>query len=242
MPAWRSISLWMDQLDEPLLPRPSLAQDLDLDVAIIGAGYTGLWTAYYLKRQAPQLNIALIEAQTAGFGASGRNGGWLMGNLLGEDRLLAGLSPEQRRASFDLLHGIPDEVAQVLEREGIDCDYRKGGVLYCAARYPEQETNLRQYLDKLYAQGLNQDDYRWLDPAQLAQQIRLARPYGGIYAPHCATIQPAKLVRGLARAVERLGVPIYENSPVSHWQSGSLQTAKASVRSAGSCRRWRATR
>ncbi|PMY36180.1 FAD-dependent oxidoreductase [Pseudomonas sp. GW456-L14] len=230
MPAWRNISLWMDQLDEPLLARPSLEQDLDVDVAIIGAGYTGLWTAYYLKRLAPTLNIAIVEAQTAGFGASGRNGGWLMGNLLGEDRLLAGLSPEQRRASFDLLHGIPDEVAIVLEREGIDCDYRKGGVLYCTARYPEQEITQRRYLDKLYRQGLDERDYRWLSPEQLAQQIRVAKAYGGIYAPHCATIQPAKLVRGLARAVERLGVPIYENSPVSHWQAGSLQTAKASVR------------
>ncbi|WP_185057602.1 NAD(P)/FAD-dependent oxidoreductase, partial [Pseudomonas chlororaphis] len=199
MPAWRNISLWMDQLDEPLLARPSLEQDLDVDVAIIGAGYTGLWTAYYLKRLAPTLNIAIVEAQTAGFGASGRNGGWLMGNLLGEDRLLAGLSPEQRRASFDLLHGIPDEVAIVLEREGIDCDYRKGGVLYCAARYPEQEITQRRYLDTLYRQGLDERDYRWLSPEQLAQQIRVAKAYGGIYAPHCATIQPAKLVRGLAR-------------------------------------------
>ena len=230
MPAWRNISLWMDQLDEPLLARPSLEQDLDVDVAIIGAGYTGLWTAYYLKRLAPTLNIVIVEAQTAGFGASGRNGGWLMGNLLGEDRLLAGLSPEQRRASFDLLHGIPDEVASVLEREGIDCDYRKGGVLYCAARYPEQEITQRRYLDKLYRQGLDERDYRWLSPEQLARQICVAKAYGGIYAPHCATIQPAKLVRGLARAVERLGVPIYENSPVSHWQAGSLQTARASVR------------
>ncbi|WP_277588702.1 NAD(P)/FAD-dependent oxidoreductase [Pseudomonas chlororaphis] len=230
MPAWRNISLWMDQLDEPLLARPSLEQDLDVDVAIIGAGYTGLWTAYYLKRLAPTLNIAIVEAQTAGFGASGRNGGWLMGNLLGEDRLLAGLSPEQRRASFDLLHGIPDEVAIVLEREGIDCDYRKGGVLYCAARYPEQEITQRHYLDTLYRQGLDERDYRWLSPEQLARQICVAKAYGGIYAPHCATIQPAKLVRGLARAVERLGVPIYENSPVSHWQAGSLQTARASVR------------
>ncbi|MDF9769921.1 cysteine synthase [Pseudomonas rhodesiae] len=71
MAAWRNISLWMDQLDDPLIARPCLEHDLDVDVAIIGAGYTGLWTAYYLKRQAPQLNIALIEAQTAGFGASG---------------------------------------------------------------------------------------------------------------------------------------------------------------------------
>jgi glycine/D-amino acid oxidase-like deaminating enzyme len=221
----------MDQLDEPLLARPALEQDLDIDVAIIGAGYTGLWTAYYLKRQAPDLNIAIIEAQTAGFGASGRNGGWLMGNLLGEDRLLAGLSPEQRRASYDLLHAIPDEVEIVLEREGIDCDYRKGGALYCAARYPEQEASLRQYLDKLYKQGLNESDYRWLSPEQLAQQIRVAKPFGGIYAPHVATIHPAKLVRGLARTVERMGVRIYENSAVTQWQSGSLRTAKASVRS-----------
>jgi Glycine/D-amino acid oxidases (deaminating) len=74
----------MDQLGEDLTPRPSLEHDLDVDVAIIGAGYTGLWTAYYLKRHAPELSIAIVEAQTAGFGASGRNGGWLMGNLLGK--------------------------------------------------------------------------------------------------------------------------------------------------------------
>lgn len=232
MPAWRTISLWMDQLDDPLLARPSLEHDLDVNVAIIGAGYTGLWTAYYLKRQAPELNIAIIEAQTAGFGASGRNGGWLMGNLLGEDRLLAGLTPEQRRASFDLLHGIPDEVAQVLAREGIDCDYRKGGALYCAARYPEQESSLRLYLDKLYAQGLTEADYRWLNPQQLAEQLRIAKPFGAVYASHVATINPAKLVRGLARVVERMGVKIYENSPVTHWQSGRLRTAKAGVRAA----------
>jgi glycine/D-amino acid oxidase-like deaminating enzyme len=220
----------MDQLDEPLLARPALEQDLDVDVAIIGAGYTGLWTAYYLKRQAPGLNIAIIEAQIAGFGASGRNGGWLMGNMLGEDRLLADLPPEQRRASFDLLHGIPDEVGTVLEREGIDCDFRKGGALYCAARYPEQEASLRHYLDKLYRQGLTESAYRWLSPVELAQQIRVARPYGGIYAPHVATIHPAKLVRGLARTVERMGVAIYENSPVTHWQSGGLRTADVGVR------------
>src|SRR5476649_433444 len=227
----RSISLWMDQLQEPLTSRPALREDLDVDVAIIGAGYTGLWTAYYLKRQAPELRIAIVESNFAGFGASGRNGGWLMGNLLGEDRLLAGLSPERRRASFDLLHAIPDEVADVIAHEGIDCDYRKGGVLYCAARYPEQEASLRSYLDKLYRQGLTENDYRWLNPEQLAQQIRVAKPYGGIYAPHVATINPAKLVRGLARTVERMGVKIYESSPVTHWQSGSLRTAKAQVRS-----------
>lgn len=210
MPAWRSISLWMDQLEENLCPRPSLEQDLDVDVTIIGAGYTGLWTAYYLKRHAPELSIAIVEAQTAGFGASGRNGGWLMGNLLGEDRLLAGLSPERRRESFDLLHAIPDEVKAIIDREGIACDYRKGGALYCAARYPEQEVSLRRYLADLYGQGLNESDYRWLSPDELAQQLRVAKSYGGIFTPHVATLHPAKLVRGLARAVERMGVRIFE--------------------------------
>ena len=105
MSAWRHLSLWMNQLDDPLEARPSLEESLEVDVAIVGAGYTGLWTAYYLKRRAPQLRVAIVEAETAGFGASGRNGGWLMGNLLGEDGLLAGLPPERRRAGYDLLHG-----------------------------------------------------------------------------------------------------------------------------------------
>lgn len=230
MSAWRHLSLWMNQLDDPLEARPSLEESLEVDVAIVGAGYTGLWTAYYLKRRAPQLRVAIVEAETAGFGASGRNGGWLMGNLLGEDGLLAGLPPERRRAGYDLLHGIPDEVARVLQEEGIDCDYRKGGVLYCAARYPEQERRLRAYLHDLYAEGLDESDYRWLTPQELDQQLRIPGSYGAIHSPHCATIQPARLARGLARAVERLGVRLFEKSRVLHWQRGLLRTERGELR------------
>ncbi len=230
MSEWRSISLWMDQLEETLKPRAALAGSIDLDVAIIGAGYTGLWTAYYLKQQAPALRVAVIEAEFAGFGASGRNGGWLMGNLLGEDRLLHGLPHAQRRAAFDLLHGIPDEVARVVTAEGIDCDLRKAGVLYCAARYPEQVGRLQAQLQALRAEGLGETDYRWLPPQELGEQLRLANAYGAIYSPHCATIQPARLVRGLAACVERLGVPIYEGSRVLDWQPGRLRTAGGEIR------------
>ncbi|MGG4641872.1 NAD(P)/FAD-dependent oxidoreductase [Pseudomonas aeruginosa] len=233
MSAWRHLSLWMNQLDDPLEARPSLEESLEVDVAIVGAGYTGLWTAYYLKRRAPQLRVAIVEAETAGFGASGRNGGWLMGNLLGEDGLLAGLPPERRRAGYDLLHGIPDEVARVLQEEGIDCDYRKGGVLYCAARYPEQERRLRAYLHDLYAEGLDESDYRWLTPQELDQQLRIPGSYGAIHSPHCATIQPARLARGLARAVERLGVRLFEKSRVLHWQRGLLRTERGELRAEG---------
>lgn len=226
---WRNISLWMDQLDDPLQARPSLQHDTQADVAIIGAGYTGLWTAYYLKRYAPQLRVVILEAETAGFGASGRNGGWLMGNLLGEDHLLAALPSAARKASFDLLHAIPDEVAEVVAREGIDCDLRKGGVLYCAARYPEQEVRLRDYLEHLRELGLGEDDYRWLSPSELAAQLRVANAYGALYSPHCATIQPAKLVRSLARSVDDMGVELYERSPVIDWQPGQVRTSQARV-------------
>ncbi len=227
---WRSISLWMDTLDEDITPRPALSGSHEVDVAIIGAGYTGLWTAYYLKRQAPELKIAIVEAQFAGFGASGRNGGWLMGNLLGEDRALAPLPADVRKASFDLLHGIPDEVAGVLQREGIDCDFRKGGILYCAARYPEQEKRLRDQLADLHAEGLDESDYRWMSPEELNGQLRVANPYGGIFTPHCATIQPARLVRGLARAVERLGVQLFEQSPATDWQPGLVRTGQGELK------------
>lgn len=230
MTDWRTISLWMDQLEQPLHPRCALSEDMQADVAIIGAGYTGLWTAYYLKQQAPHLKIVILEAETAGFGASGRNGGWLIGDMLGSARMLAGLSAEARHEAHTLLHGIPDAVAQVLQREAISCDYRKGGSLYCAARYPEQEVALRAQLQAARKLGLGEDDYRWLAPQELASQLRIANPYGAIFSPHCATIQPARLVRGLADCVERLGVRIFEQSRVTDWQSGLMRTAHGSVK------------
>lgn len=230
MQPWHTLSLWLDQLGASLTPRPALTQDLHADVAIIGAGYTGLWTAYYLKCQAPQLRIVILEGEIAGYGASGRNGGWLMGNLLGQDRLLADLPNAARHSAHALLHGIPDEVARVLEQEQIACDYRKGGVLYCAARYPEQRSSLLNQLADLRAQGFNEQDYRWLTPFDLGKQLQLANAYGAIYTPHCATIQPAKLVRGLAQRVAAMGVEVYEQSRVMDWQSGLLRTATGSVR------------
>ncbi|NWK77675.1 FAD-binding oxidoreductase [Aquitalea sp. LB_tupeE] len=223
------ISLWMEQLGDSLSPRPALTGDIEADVAIVGAGYTGLWTAYYLKQQLPALRVVVLEAEIAGFGASGRNGGWVIGEVLGEDRLLAGLNPDARALSRKLLHDIPDEVGRVIAREGIDCHYRKGGVLYCAARYPEQEARLRQQLADWRDHGHGEDDYRWLDVAALNSRLRLATPYGAVYSPHVATIQPARLVRGLAECVERLGVQIYEQSRVTHWQPGSLHTAQGRV-------------
>jgi glycine/D-amino acid oxidase-like deaminating enzyme len=226
----RNISLWMSQLEENLAPRPPLAADITSDIVIIGAGYTGLWTAYYLKTRAPALNIVVLEAEIAGFGASGRNGGWVMGAMLGEERLIGHLPEPQRRESWALLHAIPDEVGRITAAEGIACDFRKGGTLTCAARYPEQERRLRAALQSSYEEGLSEADAYWLDPAQLTQQLRIPSALGAIYTPHCATIQPARLARGLAATVARLGVAIYEQSAVTDWQPGEVRTAQGCVR------------
>lgn len=219
------ISLWMEQAEPLRVQREPLETDLDIDIAIIGAGFTGLWTAYYLKQHKPDLRIALFEQKCVGYGASGRNGGWLLGEMAGQELLLSRLSSDERTAYYGLIKQIPDSVEQVLLREGIDCGYRKGGTLVCAARYPEQLRRLRSELAELHAEGFDESDYRWLDRAELAEQVGMANAYGAIYSPHCATVQPAQLVLGLAAAVERLGVTIYERSPVAQWQPGELSVS-----------------
>lgn len=224
------ISLWMDQLPaESLRPRAALRGSLQADVVIIGAGYTGLWTAYYLKRSQPALRVVVLEAQIAGYGASGRNGGWVMGELAGEDTLLAGLDAATRQRCQALLRDIPDEVGRVLARERLDCDYRKGGVLYCAARYPEQAQRLRAQLADWQRHGHGDADFRWLDVPALQQQLRLAGAYGAVYSPHVATIQPARLVRELARRVEEMGVLLFEHSPVLRIEGREAVTAHGRV-------------
>lgn len=223
------ISLWMDDPAIQRQVRPRLESTLSVDVAIIGAGFTGLWTAYYLKKHNPSLTIAIVEAEYAGFGASGRNGGWLIGGLMGEDQLLSTLPEDERRNKRQLLFSIPDEVAAVLQQEQIDCHYRKGGVIYAAARYSEQEVWLRKWLDELYNTGCTYADFAWLTPEALSDKVNVSRGLGAIYSPHCATIQPARLVQGLGEAVERIGVTVYEQTPVTDWQPGRLTTPAGQV-------------
>lgn len=230
MTDWRNISFWMTQQDEPLTPRPALQHDLDVDIAIIGAGYTGMWSAYYLKQQQPSLRIAILEAEMAGFGASGRNGGWVIGGLLGEERMLARLPEAERHDMHAVLQDIPDEIGRVVAKEEIACDFRKGGVLYCAARYPEQEARMRKWLTTLHSLGYTEADYHWLNPSELAAQLRVDRAFGALFSPHVATIQPASLARGLARTLEKLGVQIFEQTRVTGWQTGQVTTATATVR------------
>jgi glycine/D-amino acid oxidase-like deaminating enzyme len=212
-PDYRSLSLWHETLSESLEPRPPLASDEHVDVAIVGAGYTGLWSAYYLKAHAPEIRVAVVEAEIAGFGASGRNGGWCLGLLAGGEADLA--DPALRDGALRLQRAIfetVDEVGRVCEREGIDCHYAKGGTLSIATVEAHRE-RLRGELEHWRALGFGEEDCRWLAPEECAARLRTSSNLGGLFMPHCAAIHPARLARGLAEVVERRGVALYERSP-----------------------------
>ncbi|HEX8827085.1 MAG TPA: FAD-dependent oxidoreductase [Xanthobacteraceae bacterium] len=230
MSKYSDTSFWFGTLGETVVPRPALDGHIEADVAIVGAGYTGLWTAYYLKLHAPHLRVVILEAETAGFGASGRNGGWVAGYVTGLEKYVAHLPVAGKRATCNMLFHNVDAIKQVLDTEGIDADFHKGGVIYAAARFREQEKRQRELLAQLYAAGHTEDDCFWLDREALESKVRLRGGYGGIFKRHCATINPAKMVRGLAKAVERRGVEIYEQSRVTSISSGRVSTATGSVK------------
>ena len=214
----------IDGASNAVCQRSALSQDIVLDVAIIGAGYSGLWTAYYLKRDNPSLKIAIFEADTVGQGASGRNGGWLMGGFSGDIDYLNQCRGEQRVLAKALIHSAIEEVGAVCQRHNIDCDLVHGGNLRVAARYPEQLLRLQKELTYWRNEGFGEEDVRWLDGSSLSSHINMHQGQAALFTPHCARIHPAKLVTGLASAVESLGVRIYENTRVSLSPSHQLGT------------------
>ncbi|GAA0581066.1 FAD-dependent oxidoreductase [Paractinoplanes ferrugineus] len=209
-------SFWLDSLG-PITPRPPLAGSIDVDVAIVGGGYTGLWTAYYLAQTAPHLAVAVIEAEYCGFGASGRNGGWASGLFpVPEAKLTSRYGPSRAAAMHAALAGAVDEVGRAAAAEGIDCDYAKGGTI-TLARTPAQVRR-------------QQGSAGFLDAAEASAICGAAGVLGGVYSPDCAALHPAKLVRGLADAVAARGVQIYEGTRVRRIARGLVETSAGTVR------------
>jgi glycine/D-amino acid oxidase-like deaminating enzyme len=211
--------------------RPALACDLDVDVAIVGGGYTGLWTAYYLRQADPTLRVAVLEAEHAGFGASGRNGGWLSGTATGDRERYAREGGRDgairlERAAIATLY----EVERVCEQEAIDADLVRGGTLHVAqsaaqlARLHEELEHEREW------GGLGEDDLRLLEVDELRTRLRVAGALGASFTPHCARIHPAKLVRSLAAAVERRGATIYEGTRALQIGNRQVATSHGRVR------------
>ena len=221
---YRALSFWHDTVPDDLTPRAPLPGDLDVDVAIIGGGLTGLWTAYYLHERDPSLRIAVLEKHIAGFGASGRNGGWCsalfptgvagLEKRHGRDAAIA-----MRRAMIETV----DEVGRVTAAEGIDCDFQRGGTLV----YARSGTQLAAAKAEVAEAG------RFgVDRLELRDVTGAAGALGAMFDPACARLHPAKLVRGLARVLERRGVTVFEQTEVTSWSPGEVQTSRGTVRCA----------
>ena len=227
---YRKLSYWHDSAPGSLEPRPSLENDLEADIVIVGAGFTGLWTAYYLKQIDPSLDITILEAEIAGFGASGRNGGWCAAYLSGIDEWLD--DPVHREGAVrlqKLMFETVPEIGHVTRQESIDCHFEQSGALEIAV-IPPQLSRLREELDHMRSFGFGEEDYRWLDRNELQETLKVDQGLAGIHMQHCAAVHPFRLARGLAEAVAGLGVSIYEKSPVLEINKNELLTPLGRVK------------
>ncbi|MGH9171305.1 MAG: NAD(P)/FAD-dependent oxidoreductase [Acidimicrobiales bacterium] len=230
----REVSHWFAQLDETepddLCRRPPLSGSRGADVCIVGAGFTGLWTAYELLRASPSLEVVVLEAEFTGYGASGRNGGAVIAQLNGSRSYWdakggPGAAVRMERA----IQAAVDEVGRAIKREGILCGFAKGGVLV-AARNELEAMRLRASVEADRDAGFGPEDSAFLDAKEANKRIGVDHLVGARYSPHSASIHPGALVRGLGRAVERLGATIHEGTIVSGIEPHVAHTAYGDVK------------
>ncbi len=229
---YRRLSLWHEAPELSWAPRPALPGDLVADVAVVGGGYTGLWAAYYLAQADPTLRIVVLEAEVAGFGASGRNGGWCSALFPASLDRLARISPLGRAgamAQHRAMRASVDEVGHVAAAEQIDCDYAKGGTVVLA-RSASQLRAAQEEVAHARAWGRGDDELALLDAGQARARVGAEGTVGATYTPDCAAVHPARLVRGLARAAERLGVTVHEQTRVLRIEPGRAVTDRGVVR------------
>lgn len=230
MDDYRHLSLWHDTAGEELVPRTSLATSLDVDVVIVGAGYTGLWTAYYLKESDPSLRLAIVESEIAGFGASGRNGGWCAGEIAGNREKMASTAGRGAVVALERqMFATVDEVARVVSREGIDCHFHKGGIV-TFARSPAQVLRLQKRIEYERSWGFGPEDFSWIPQSEVDRLGRVSDSHGALFTPHAAAIHPLRLVRGLARVVEARGVRIFERTRARSVEPGLVRTEGGDIK------------
>ncbi|MGW1432835.1 NAD(P)/FAD-dependent oxidoreductase [Streptomyces sp. NPDC002431] len=220
------ISFWYADQGVPLGREP-LPGDSTADVCIVGGGYTGLWTAYYLKKAVPFLNITVLEAKFCGYGASGRNGGWLYNGIAGRDRYAKLHGHEAAVRLQQAMNETVDEVVRVAAEEGIDADIHQGGVLEVAYT-PAQLARLKDFHSVEIAFG--ETDRVLRGARETCERVNVAGAVGSSWTPHGARLHPVKLVQGLAATVEALGVTVHESTPVTEITPKHARTPYGTVR------------
>jgi glycine/D-amino acid oxidase-like deaminating enzyme len=222
--------LWRDTAGADPPPRPALDGHRSVDVAVVGAGFTGLWTAYYLLTTQPGLRVVVVEAESVGFGASGRNGGWCSALFpTGVAALARRYGRKAALAHQQAMRATVDEVARVVEREGVDCHLAKGGTV-SVARTAAQMSRAEAEVTAAREWQATPSDLALLRREGMAEHVRAAGALGGTYTPHCAAVQPLRLVRGLASAVERHGGVVHENTRATALEPGVVRTTRGDVR------------
>ena len=211
----------------PVTARPPLPGDTTVDVAIVGGGYTGLWSAYYLQQLDPSLRIAVLDKEVSGFGASGRNGGWCSAlYAVTPSTLAAEHGRDAARAQWHAMRDSVDEIERVCTNEAVEADVVRGGTVVLARSQPQ--------LERARAEVAESDEYdldvSLLDAADASRRVNATDVLGATFTPHCAALQPAKLARGLAELVERRGAAIYEQTAVTGVEDHCVRTGRGTVR------------
>ncbi|WP_022881039.1 NAD(P)/FAD-dependent oxidoreductase [Gryllotalpicola ginsengisoli] len=223
------VSFWWSQLGLPA-PTEPLDGSIRADVCIVGGGYTGLWTAYYLKRAQPGLRVVVLEQRFAGYGASGRNGGWLANSITGgRERYLASHGREAVARFQAAANDAVDEVIRVAAAEGIDADIHKGGEFLVAYDAPQLE---RLIAFARSEQQWAETDLELYSAEEARRRIDVAGTMGAAWHPHTARLHPAKLAAGLRRTVLELGVELYEGTCVTELRPFAAITDRGVVQAA----------
>ncbi len=211
-------SLWADgHASSQFAPLKESAQ---FDVAIVGGGFSGLWLAYHLKNADPALSIAIFEARHIGFGASGRNGGWVSAEYpVYRQTLIKRHGEVKTDLLFDSIKDAIDDIGAFATQFAKESNFIKGGSLLFA-RNLAQVKRLQSYVD---------GDHRWLSAPEVRAKINISRVHGGVFTPHCASLDPMQLVQGLAKYLSQVGVKIYEDTHVGGIFHGVLMAGTHQV-------------